>query len=239
MTAHSAQRFGFDRIFTAPATKVSAMGPDLALEVSTLRAELDALKAEHGAQLALARAQGFEAGLSQARAEREVALLSAVDALHAGVEVIDAQFTEISDRLSGEATEVALAAADMIAGRAITIAPADTIDAAIGRVLAQVARGTELQVRVHPELVDAVEARIAERQSRDRRKLNLVVVADPELAVGDAQIGWEEGGLALDAAARRRAIVAELEMLLPSPAPAIGPTDAVAPAPHAAAEHLH
>lgn len=217
MGIHQVQRFAFDRVFTAPPPRARGGNSpnDLLVELGALRAELAALKAEQGAQLALARAQGFEAGLAQARAEREVALLSAVDALQAGIEVIDAQFTEVSDRMAGEATEVALAAADMIAGRALEAAPAAAIDAAIGRVLGQVARGTELQVRVHPELVDEIEAKIAERQSKDRRKLNLSVVPDATLAVGDAQIGWEEGGLALDAAARRKAVVSELETLLP------------------------
>jgi flagellar assembly protein FliH len=104
----------------------------------------------------------------------------------------------------------------MIAGRAIDAAPVETIDAAIGRALSQVARGTELEIRVHPDLIEAIEARIADRQSRDRRKLNLNVVGDVTITVGDAMIGWEQGGLALDATARRQAVLDELETLLPS-----------------------
>ncbi|WP_256731644.1 hypothetical protein [Sphingomonas sp. dw_22] len=103
----------------------------------------------------------------------------------------------------------------MVAGRALEAAPAAAIDAAIGRVLGQVARGTELQIRVHPDLVADIEAKIVQRQSQDRRKLNLFVTADADLVLGDAVIGWEEGGLTLSAAARREAITAELESLLP------------------------
>jgi flagellar assembly protein FliH len=77
-------------------------------------------------------------------------------------------------------------------------------------VLTQVARGQELHIRVHPELVDATEALIAGRQSRDRRRLSLTVISDDTLAIGDALIAWEQGGLTLDAAARRSAILAEL-----------------------------
>jgi flagellar assembly protein FliH len=43
-------------------------------------------------------------------------------------------------------------------------------------------------------------------------------VGDVTLAVGDALIGWEQGGLALDANARRKAVLEELETLLPSAA---------------------
>ncbi|MEP9359786.1 FliH/SctL family protein [Sphingomonas sp. KR3-1] len=214
MSLHNVERFGFDRIFAVPPGKGGPIGPDAALEVATLRAELALLRSEQEAALTLARAQGYEAGLAQARAEREVALLSAVDALQAGIEGIDAQFGAVSERVTGEATEVALAAAELIAGRALEVAPGVAIDEALGRVLGQVARGTELQIRVHPDLMEDIEGRIADRQSRDRRKLNLTVVPDATIAVGDARIGWEEGGLALDAEARRAAVAEELQTLL-------------------------
>lgn len=219
MGFQNVERFAFDRIFSTPASEGATVpSGDMLLEISTLRAELALLRSDMDAQLALARAQGFEAGLAQARAERDVALLSAVDALHAGIESLDERFEDVSRRVTGEAAEIALAAADMIAGRAIDAAPAEAIDAAIGRALSQVARGTELEIRVHPDLIEAIEARIADRQSRDRRKLNLNVVGDVTVAIGDALIGWEQGGLALDANARRQAVLTELETLLPSPA---------------------
>lgn len=213
MSVH-VERYAFDRIFTAPVEK-RLVDEDALLELAALRAEVAALKADQEAAIARARAEGYDAGLAQARAEREVALLSAVDALQAGIEVIDAHFTEVTDRVAGEATEVALAAADLIAARTIAHAPGDAIDAAIGRVLGQVARGTELQVRVHPDLVADIEARIADRQSKDRRRLNLSVAGDTTVALGDALINWDEGGLALNAEARREAVIAELEPLLP------------------------
>jgi flagellar assembly protein FliH len=222
MTFQNVERFAFDRIFSIGADDAKgAPAPDLNLEVTALQAEIALMKADHEAQVALARAEGFEAGLNQARAERDVALLSAVDALQAGIEALDERFAEVSERVTGEAAEIALAAADMIAGRALEAAPADTIDQAIGRVLGTVARGTELEVRVHPDLIEVVEAKIAERQSKDRRRLALTVIGDVTLAPGDAMIGWDQGGLSLDAGARRQAIQSELAALLPSSADAI------------------
>jgi len=221
MTFQTVERFAFDRIFSSGPDDGKAPPPDLNLEVSALRAEIALMKADHEAQLALARAEGFDAGLNQARAERDVALLSAVDALQAGIEALDERFAEVSERVTGEAAEIALAAADMIAGRALDAAPADTIDQAIGRVLGTVARGTELEIRVHPDLIETVEAKIADRQSRDRRRLSLTVIGDVTLSPGDAMIGWDQGGLSLDAGARRQAVQAELAALLPSTADAI------------------
>jgi len=219
MGFQNVERFAFDRIFSTPASGDATIpSGDMLLEISALRAELALLRSDVDAQLNLARAEGFEAGLAQARAERDVALLSAVDALHAGIEALDDRFEDVSKRVTGEAAEIALAAADMIAGRAIETAPAETIDAAIGRALSQVARGTELEIRVNPDLIEAIETRVADRQSKDRRKLNLTVIGDVTVAIGDALIGWEQGGLALDANARRQAVMEELETLLPSPA---------------------
>lgn len=216
MTMQNVERFAFDRIFGLPeGDPTPADTGALALELAAVRAELAMLQADFATQVSMARAEGFEAGLAQARGERDVALLNAVDALQAGIEALDERFEDVAQKVTGEAAEIALAAADMIAGRALEAAPSETIDAAIGRVLAQVARGTELEIRVHGELVEAVEAKIAERQSKDRRKLNLFVVGDATMARGDAVINWDQGGLALNAAARREAVMTELETLLP------------------------
>jgi flagellar assembly protein FliH len=107
---------------------------------------------------------------------------------------------------------VAMAAADGLAARALEADPTLAIDEAIARVLTQVARGQELQIRVNPALIEQMEALIAGRQSRERRRLSLTLVADPGLAIGDALISWTQGGLALDADARRTAILAELDL---------------------------
>ncbi|RYY35427.1 MAG: flagellar assembly protein H, partial [Sphingomonadales bacterium] len=89
------------------------------------------------------------------------------------------------------------------------------IDDAIGRALSQVARGTELVVRIHPDMADQIEERIATRQANDRRRLNLHVTQDPSLANGDARIEWDEGGLTLDRAMREEAVLRELNNLFP------------------------
>jgi len=211
------QPFGFDRIFGGM-QDVERPSGELLGEISQLRAELAELRARQEGGIALARAEGFEAGLSQARHEREVALLTAVDALQAGIEALDGRVVEFERQTAGDAAEVALAAADLLAGRAVEGAPVAAIDDAIGRVLRQVARGTEILVRVHPDLVEPIEARVADRQARDRRRLHLAVIADETLAEGDAMLAWDQGGLVLDVNARRAEIMAELETLLPKAA---------------------
>ena len=214
MSFQHVEPFAFDRVFSIAQADAANTTEDSVYELMALRAELVALRADGAAQVAVARAEGFDAGLAQARGERDAALLSAVDALQAGVETIESEFAGAVARVTGEAGEVALAAAELLAARAIETAPAAAINAAIGRALAQVLRGTELQVRVHPDIAAEIEACVTARQENDRRNLNLTVIADEALAPGDARIGWESGSLTLDASARRTAIEAELAPLL-------------------------
>lgn len=208
--------FAFDRVFAAGAATDQSLRYEHLLErVSALEGEAARAKAGHDAALALASEQGFEAGLAQARAERETALLAAVDALGASLEAVDVQIADIASQVTADAAQIALAAADHLAARALSAQPGGAIDEAIGRVLGQVARGTEIQVRVHPDLVGEIERLIGVRQAGDRRQLHLHVVGDAALAEGDARVVWDGGGLTLDAAEREAAIRAELASLLP------------------------
>lgn len=213
--------FTFDRIFPIAEAEVPQTAADMALRIATLHAELEAVRAGNVAAIALARAEGFEAGLTSARADRDTALLSAIDALQASMEDMDAVQADALARLGREAALTAVAAADIMAAKALELAPVEAIDDAIGRVLLQIARGQEVIIRVHPDLVSDVETRVAERQGKDRRKLNLLVAADPALAMGDARLIWDTGGLELDADARRSAVLAEIAPLIAVSAPVV------------------
>lgn len=206
--------FPFDRIFSDVAAKPVALAVDegaLNARIEALAADCERMKDEREAELATARAEAFEQGLEQARGERETALLAAVDALQASLEAVEEGLGEIEGRLACEAGELALVAADLIAARALELDPSRAIDEAIGRALSQVRRGQSVRIRVHPDLVSDVERMIAERQADERRRLSLVVFGDGALPLGDAALQWDQGGLRLDAEARRAAIRAELD----------------------------
>ncbi|WP_010219695.1 FliH/SctL family protein [Sphingomonas sp. PAMC 26621] len=204
----SAKPFAFDRVFMLP--KAGEGERDQSPEMIVLRDELELLRMQLETGIAVARADGFEAGLVQARGETAAALLVATDALHVSIEAVEDEYAAIEQRLSKAAADLAMAAAEGLAAQALALDPTCAIDQAIGRVLLQVARGQELQIYVHPALIEQMEALIATRQGRDRRRLSLSLLPDPALAVGDALISWDQGGLALDAAARHAAILAEL-----------------------------
>ncbi|MBR0550938.1 FliH/SctL family protein [Stakelama marina] len=217
-TSFQVKPFGFDRVFAEPERRREYRrktdASDLAIEVEALRAELNALRQSQQDELARVRTEAFEAGLDHARTERDAAILSSLDALQASLEAVSDQRDELVAEYSSDAAELALVAADTLAGHAVRLEPGRTIDEAIGRVLSQVARGQEVHVTVHPDLLDDIERRVEARQANDRRRLFLSVSADPNVAPGDAVLVWERGGVTLDAAARRAAVMTELEPLL-------------------------
>lgn len=208
--------FGFDQVFTATqATGETIDDLDPWLRIEALRADLAVARQDTEERIAAARAEGLIDGLAQAREDQAAALLSATDAIHGAIESVEAALDEIADRNVRDAAEVAHTAAQLLAGRTIEIAPQEAIDEAIGRALRQVARGQEIQVSVHPDLVAAIETIIAMRQAGDRRRLSLSAIGDPAIAWGDAHIHWDQGGIVLDAADRAEAIRAALAGLLP------------------------
>lgn len=210
--------FGFDRVFRfATSDTGAAHNTELLKQIAALQAEIDRQAAAHEAALSRARVDGFEAGLVQARSERATALLAAADALHASLDEIDARLSETADSMVRDAAEVAIAAADVLAGHAVAKAPGRAIDEALGRVLEQIGRGTRLNVRVNPALAEEVERLVAARAGQERRTLSIAVITDDALAPGDAVIFWDEGGLAIDGAARRAAVMAELGALVTDP----------------------
>lgn len=217
------QKFNFDRVFTPAARAADAADDEfdaLPRTVEDLETELALLKMDHKAELAAVRGEAFQAGLDHARSEREMALLSAADAVHAGIEHLDTRLAEIEATLLREASDFALAAARYIAGRAIEAQPAEAIARAIDRVMEQVETGRQIEVRVHPDLVAAVEGYVASR-SGEAQRLRFDVAGDPAVSRGDAAVTWDKGGLVLDAAARAAAVAAELDAILvddkPSP----------------------
>ena len=208
--------FGFDEVFTPqPAAGSRFDDIDPWLRIEALLADLAVARQDAEHAIAAARAEGFIAGLAQAREEQAAAVLAATDAIHGAVEAVEAALEETAERTVRDAAAVALAAGEILAGRALAHAPHAAIEDAIGRALRQVARGQEIQVSVHPDLVDAIEAVITRRQSGDRRRLTLSAIGDAAIAFGDAHIHWDQGGIVLDATARRDAIAAALAGVLP------------------------
>ncbi|MBB3345781.1 flagellar assembly protein H [Sphingomonas sp. BK069] len=210
----------FDAIVAPPSI-------DALLErVAALEAELAAQATAHDAELAEAREAALDRGRDEGRGEASAALQAALDVLHYQLETIEHRLDERVAELTHDAAELALEAADVLAGRIAVSWPQAAVTTAVERVLRDTERAAELAICVHPSLAPALDLWLAERPRALTRQLAIEIVPDDELLPGDGNVDWRRGGLAIDAAARRAAVRAAL-------APAL---DAIAlPRPDAAA----
>lgn len=208
--------FSFDRTFSAAERSQALSGDNLRVRLADAEAELADLRrraADQEAELARVRKEAFEAGIAAERVNREEDLRSLTGSLLDQLTRMDDAIGEATDRIGARAATVAQVAAEVIAGRALERDPAGTIDEAVGRALQQAARGEELRIHVHPSMAEVIEERIAERQSRERRRLNLVVVPDDKLQPQDARVDWDQGELVLSAETRAAAVRQEFETI--------------------------
>ncbi|MEN3953262.1 FliH/SctL family protein [Iodidimonas sp. SYSU 1G8] len=214
------EQFDFGRVFTGlPELPGAPDGcdRDLTRQLLDLQSELERLRSDHRAELAVVRAEAFQAGLDQARRETEMATLQAVDAVQAELEQMAGAQEAVTAALTRDAAELALVAADVLAGWALDVRPAEAIEQAVSRIIGREARGRRIEIRVHPDLVAPIRERLAAEPADGAEQTRLVVLADAALSRGDARVSWDLGGLVLDAAARRDAILAELAPVLDPP----------------------
>ncbi|GAA4217423.1 hypothetical protein GCM10022253_15960 [Sphingomonas endophytica] len=211
--------FGFDRVFHPGKAVPEPADAERSTQARALAEQLAQAEEAQASALAAAHAEGFRAGMDEGRREGAAALLSATDAIHAALDDLDVRFVAVAAQQTRMAAEAALAAAEVLAGHAVAAAPLRAIEEALTRALAQVSRGTHLAVYVHPALYPELVIALEARQQLDRRQLHVTPLADPSVAEGDARIVWDEGGLMVDAAARRAIVIDELRPLLPDLAP--------------------
>jgi flagellar assembly protein FliH len=205
-----ARPYAFDRVFARTLADTQTHPQDLDLTVAALQAELLQAAEDQATIVGQARADGFAAGLAQARTECTQALLTTEAAIVAGLAQLAAQFAETEARMAAVASDVALAAGQVLAATCFTADPTGAIDKAIGRVLTQTGYREALHIHVAPPQFASVEALVAARAASEQRRLDATVHADATVPPGDVRIVWDRGGLSLDAEARLAAVQSAL-----------------------------
>lgn len=217
------KRFDFDEVFRfddgpRDAGMIQAVVADLHGHLAELEAQLAAAMRERDEAVALALSQGHAAGLEQARKERAEAQLAATDALHAAFDDLGVEFAAITSQMTRDTAQLALSAAEILAGHALDLEPSRAFDEALGRALHQLAFGATLLIRAHPDSIAHFEHIVAARRERQGLAPTIHLIADDQIAPHDAHISWGQGGVIVDAAERRAAVLHELAPLLDIPA---------------------
>ncbi|MCV9936968.1 FliH/SctL family protein [Boseaceae bacterium BT-24-1] len=157
-------------------------------------------KAVDEAALEIARAEGFHSGLDQARREAEQQLGSLLSQLVRHGERLLAQQDERLADIEAQAAQLAIATARSLAGAALADKPLVQLLAAARECLAHARHAPHLAIRVHESLVETVEGKLSGLARETGFAGRIVVLGEPDIAIGDGRLEWADGGIAIERA---------------------------------------
>ncbi len=166
--------------------------------------------AEHEVKLAEAETKGHQRGYAQAQNDAEVEanrrIAGTLEHIATSVAAASAALAAIEARLECEAVEVAVAVARKLAPTLVAREPFAEISALASDCFRQLIAAPHIVVRVN----DAVYATAKEKLEDIARACTfegrLVVLAEPDIALGDCRIEWADGGINRDSASADTAI---------------------------------
>ncbi len=176
--------------------------------------------AQYEAAVAEAEARGHRNGLAAGRAEGaaetarklSAALAKAASSMEALVKSLDA----VQSRLEQEAIEVAVAVAGKLAPELIAREPLAEVESLVTECFRHVVSAPHVVVRIADALYEDACGRLKEIAERSSFAGRLIVLADPEIAVGDCRIEWADGGAMRDRPGLERAIAEAVDRYLVS-----------------------
>ncbi len=160
--------------------------------------------------LAAARAEGFRSGQDQARREAEHQTEALLAQLVRHCERLLAHQDERVAAVEAQAAQLAVAAARGLAGAALAEKPLAELLLAARECLGHARHAPHLVIRVHESLVEAVEGKIAGLARETGFAGRLVVLGEPDIAVGDGRLEWADGGIAIDRTQLDKAVEAAI-----------------------------
>ena len=158
--------------------------------------------ADHAVALGEAEGKGFRDGFAQAQkeavaqAERRMAI--AFEQIGATLAKLSTGLADIERRLEVEAVEVAVAVGRKLAPELVGREPFAEVAALASDCFKQLASSPHVVVRVNDALLDTARGRLEEIARMRGFEGRLVVIAEPEIALGDCRIEWADGGVTRD-----------------------------------------
>ena len=162
-------------------------------------AEKPIAPSEHAIKLGEAESKGFRDGY--AAAEQDVAAAAARRTAAAFEQIGDAldrmarSLAAIESRIESEAVELAAAIGRKLAPELVMREPFAEIEALAIECFKQLAHAPHIVVRVNDALHETARTRLEDIARIRGFEGRLVVVAEPEIAAGDCQIEWADGGV--------------------------------------------
>jgi flagellar assembly protein FliH len=166
--------------------------------------------AEHALKLAEAEAAAHGKGYADAQADAKVEadrrMAQALEQIAANLGKATAALSVIETRLECEAVEVAVAVARKLAPALIAREPFAEIAALATDCFRELVASPHIAVRVNDALYAPAREKLDDIARAKSFQGRLVVLAEPDIAVGDCRIEWADGGITRDIAATGVAI---------------------------------
>jgi flagellar assembly protein FliH len=155
---------------------------------------------------AAAHRSGYEAAQQDATVESDRRMADALEHIAAGIAVANDALNAIEARLECEAVEVAVAVARKLAPVLLAREPFAEISALASECFHQLIAAPHIAVRVNDALYATAKEKLDDIVRVRSFEGRLVVLAEPDIAVGDCRIEWADGGINRDTAAADAAI---------------------------------
>jgi flagellar assembly protein FliH len=159
-----------------------------------------AVSAEQAQKLAEAESQGFRDGFAAAEkeaiavAERRTAV--AFEQIGDALDRMSRGLAAVEQRIENEAVELAVAVARKLAPELVLREPFAEVATLATECFKQLAACPHVVVRVNDALHEIASRRLTEIAQRCGFDGRLVVLAEPDIALGDCRIEWADGGVA-------------------------------------------
>lgn len=181
-------KFLFDNDFATGGARSDALTP-AAVAVRVAEAEQNGYRA------------GFAAGQAEATAETQRRLAVALDRISGAIATIAGGLTQIEARMETEAVEVAIATARQLCAQLMQREPLAEISALMTDCFRHLVATPHLVIRINDALYDQAKTHVEDLGRRHGFEGRLVILADPEIDLGDCRIEWADGGVTRERAA--------------------------------------
>jgi flagellar assembly protein FliH len=151
-------------------------------------------------------AEGFAAGEAGATAAAAQNLAAAAAALAEHAMALLGGEDAARHEAERNALGLALVVARKLANALLAQQPVAELDALLTDCLASLEGVPHLVIRCHSDLADKVREMATQRIASSGFSGRLIVIGDPELALGDGRVEWADGGVVRDRASIARAV---------------------------------
>jgi flagellar assembly protein FliH len=164
--------------------------------------------ADHAIKLAEAEASARRQGYADAQTEADRRMADALERIAVNLGKANEALQAIETRLECEAVEVAVAVARKLVPTLIAREPFAEIATLASDCFRELVSSPHIAVRVNDALYAPAREKLDDIVRAKSFQGRLVVLAEPDIAVGDCRIEWADGGISRDVAAADAAITA-------------------------------